>query len=74
MEYHDQICGYVQQMRHLGYSQGAIGEIVAHYKGHLGLDPYKKVSAIGVFRTTTIEGGNTFHNQLELYSAIQTSE
>lgn len=50
------------------------GEIVAHYKGHLGLDPYKKVSAIGVFRTTTIEGGNTFHNQLELYSAIQTSE
>ena len=34
MEYHDQICGYVQQMRHLGYSQGAIGEIVAHYSGY----------------------------------------
>lgn len=50
------------------------GEIVAHYKGHLSLDPYKKVSATGVFRTRLEGGGNIFHNQLELYSASQTSE
>ena len=50
------------------------GAIVAHYKGHLSLDPYKKVSATGVFRTRLDGGGNTFYNQLELYSASQTSE
>ena len=34
MEYHNQVHGYIQQMRRLGYSSGAIGQIVCHYSGY----------------------------------------
>lgn len=34
MEYQDQVCGYIQQMRRLGYSQDAITQIVGLYSGY----------------------------------------
>jgi len=34
MEFHHQICGYIQQMRRIGYSQAAITQIISHYSGY----------------------------------------
>lgn len=38
MEYYNQICGYIQQMRRIGYSQAAISQIIAHYSGYADWD------------------------------------
>lgn len=34
MEYQNQIVGYIQQMRRIGYSQQAISQIITHYSGY----------------------------------------
>mgnify|MGYP003586667492 FL=1 len=34
MEYENQISGYIQQMRRIGYSPAAISQIVSHYAGY----------------------------------------
>ena len=38
VEYHNQVRGYMQQMRRLGYSPDAIGQIVCHYSGYPDVD------------------------------------